>query len=808
MYRISKALLLLSIAVFFALPLSAYSTSGADILKVNGKPAKLAGVNVPYVMFLTNPQIDSAFKSLNDSGINLARIYASFSGNKSYAFQQGLGKYNAKAFEKLDYVVSVAEKNGVNLIITLMDNNSSYGGKEAYKSWTGGANDDVFFKDKISKEFFKQYILQLTDRKNSVTGKLYKSDSTILAWDLCADAQNLNDADGAVMYSWVGEIASFIKTNDSKHLVIIGMKKANLSLDEINDYDIFLNPDIDAVFYNINISQALPVQTAIKYISQYNKIYLENTNKPVIMNISDRTSEATSNIVSLGKAFFSANGSAIIYNYAGFGAYKSYAGSYNFESPDVIKQFKQLSGIAASIEKNVPSIVVSGIKVITSAENATLNITVPENAQVKVIYGNQLPLKTSTGWVQSKDGAVSVAIDGLVPDKTYNYMVMARTSEAAGSSKVSTFTTIKLKRIAAIPFKRSNNFIKAKGISFYDGDKEYRYVGVGNYYMRNSGKTIIDYIFKEAASLGFKVIRVGSNGEAENMKVVDKNDTERFFRIGPDYFNEKAYAQLDYVLDSAAKNGMRVILHFTDNWEYYGGAKMYAKWVGSDNKNIFWTNPKCKIYYKQTIEKIVNRINTVNGKAYKNDPTIFAYDLSNEPRDEEDLTGKVLAAWVAEMSAYIKSLDNNHMVTTGMEGFFLKDDGTHYSGSDFVLNHKPDTIDFCTYHIYPTYAHNSYSLGTTEWMIKNWVKVAHETLKKPVVMEEYGVANNMEAYPKAKWIDAMTKMFFDAGGNGSNYWMLIDPAYSHGDGFEVNPEQPEYMNAFIKYTNEINKNGY
>jgi mannan endo-1,4-beta-mannosidase len=193
---------------------------------------------------------------------------------------------------------------------------------------------------------------------------------------------------------------------------------------------------------------------------------------------------------------------------------------------------------------------------------------------------------------------------------------------------------------------------------------------------------------------------------------------------------------------------------------------------------------------------------------YKDDPTIFAYDLCNEPRNEADLTGKTLTDWVTEMSAYCKSLDPNHMVTTGMEGFFLKDDGTHYSGADFVMCQKPETIDFATYHIYPTYEHNSFSLSTTEWLLKKWVSAAHGELKKPVVMEEYGIASNREAYPKAKWIDAMTKAFFDAGGNGANYWFFIDPSYTYGDGFEVNPTQTEYMNVFIKYANMINKPGY
>jgi mannan endo-1,4-beta-mannosidase len=353
----------------------------------------------------------------------------------------------------------------------------------------------------------------------------------------------------------------------------------------------------------------------------------------------------------------------------------------------------------------------------------------------------------------------------------------------------------------------SANFIRAKGPSFYDGNKVFRYVGTNCYYMRHDdrGKPIVDKIFSEAAKAGFKVIRVGSNGEAVDLQSIDPAGKNRFFRIGPDYFNEDAYKGLDYVLDSAARHGIRVILHFTDNWEYYGGAKVYVKWAGLSNKNLFWVDPKVKGYYKQTIEKMVNRKNTVNGKLYKNDPVIFAYDLLNEPRDEDDNTSKTLASWITEMSEYVKSLDQNHMVTTGMEGFFLNDAGIHYSGADYVLCQKPASIDFAVFHIYPASEYNNYSMSTTKWMIERCIKTGHETLNKPVVMEEYGIPNGMPEFPKAKWIDFMTKTFFDAGGDGCNYWMFSDEGYHYGDVNDVKPGQTEYMNAFIRQANIVNK---
>lgn len=38
------------------------------------------------------------------------------------------------------------------------------------------------------------------------------------------------------------------------------------------------------------------------------------------------------------------------------------------------------------------------------------------------------------------------------------------------------------------------------------------------------------------------------------------------------------------------------------------------------------------IRYKAYVKTVINRVNTINGRTYGNDPTIFAWDLLNEAR--------------------------------------------------------------------------------------------------------------------------------------------------------------------------------
>ncbi len=799
-----------AIMLMAASGISGYAISGLSITDKEGVPVRLTGINAPYLPMLDEPEIKAGLDLIKRSGVKVVRVFASFCGNKSYSIQTGLGKYNDMALETLDFTLAEIGVRGMKAIVVLSDSNKTYGGKEVYAQWVGGSNEDVFFKDKICREYFKQFITMILDRKNTLTGIKYKKDPNIFAWDLCNDAENKSDETGAAIYKWAGEMSGFIKADDKMHPVIMGVKKIVISDDEINAYDLFLVPGLDAAYITLKADAKIPPNTALNYIKRYTAAFYAQVNKPVFLNFSDITGGASATMLSdAARSFFESNGSLIIYNYAGLLAYKKYPGALDLENDAVTGELLKAAEISDEFRKDVPAIAIKSVKVSAEPYSAKITFDLSEKTDAEVLYGESMPLKTRAKKAAAEELSQSVRIDGLKANTKYFYIVKAGSSAKAGVTKVNSFMTSIPERIPAVPFKRSKNFITVKGTQFFDGDKPYKYVGTNCYYLRyTKDKSVVDYVMREASRMGFKVIRVGSNGEAVDEKEASAGDPLRYLRIGPDKFNEKAYKGLDYVIDSARRNNMRVILHFSDNWEYYGGLKVYAKWAGLEDKNAVFTNELCRKYFKQTIDALVKRKNTYSKIDYKDDPTIFAYDLSNEPRDENDPTGKELNGWIAEMSAYVKSLDKKHLVTTGSEGFFLKEDGTHYGGADFITEHQIPTIDFCTYHVYPSYEHNNYSLKTTKWMIDRWVKTAHETIGKPVVMEEYGIPSKNPDFPKATWIREMTNQFFNDGGDGVNYWFLIDPSYSGGDGFEVTPDDTEYVNEFIKVANTINKDGY
>lgn len=67
--------------------------------------------------------------------------------------------------------------------------------------------------------------------------------------------------------------------------------------------------------------------------------------------------------------------------------------------------------------------------------------------------------------------------------------------------------------------------------------------------------------------------------------------------------------------------------------------------------------------------------------------------------------------WLDEMASFVKSIDKNHLLTVGLEGFYAPTypkrltmnpaEWASHLGSDFIRNSKLPTIDFASVHIYP-----------------------------------------------------------------------------------------------------------
>ncbi|MBN8707145.1 MAG: cellulase family glycosylhydrolase [Bacteroidetes bacterium] len=148
--------------------------------------------------------------------------------------------------------------------------------------------------------------------------------------------------------------------------------------------------------------------------------------------------------------------------------------------------------------------------------------------------------------------------------------------------------------------------------------------------------------------------------------------------LAPGRFNEEAFVALDQVFKVANEEGVRVILPLVDNWKWWGGPAEYAAFRGKE-ADAFWTDPELIADFKKTVEFMVNRVNTLTGVPYKEDKALFGWETGNE-------LGAPYS-WAAEIAAYIKSLDQNHLVIEGRRSNKLDSLAVNDPNLDIMTTH-------------------------------------------------------------------------------------------------------------------------
>jgi mannan endo-1,4-beta-mannosidase len=347
--------------------------------------------------------------------------------------------------------------------------------------------------------------------------------------------------------------------------------------------------------------------------------------------------------------------------------------------------------------------------------------------------------------------------------------------------------------------------------------------GSNNYYPIFKPRPVVDDLFEAAVALDMKVMRVwgmmdrGSlDGSVPN---ADPNGGDKqgvYFQYWDPVKKAPAYndganglERLDYVLAKAGELKLKIIVVLINNWRAFGGIDQYLMWYGRDKHHEFFTAPELKQAYKNWVEHVVTRTNSITGVKYKDDPTVFSWELSNEARCKggssfDSGTGwdtSTITDWADEMSTFIKSLDSNHMVSVGDEGF-LNGGGDHwaYKANDGVDNKALTAlpgIDFGTFHLYPEDWGAKVEWGE-QWIIDH-LRVGRE-VGKPMVLEEYGVkvtrANGnlgeiVKGWPERerayrRWNEIMLRR----GGNGFMPWILS--GIDEGPGRPLYPDYDHY----------------
>jgi mannan endo-1,4-beta-mannosidase len=325
--------------------------------------------------------------------------------------------------------------------------------------------------------------------------------------------------------------------------------------------------------------------------------------------------------------------------------------------------------------------------------------------------------------------------------------------------------------------------------TFRLGGAPFCFLGANNYYMTYKSRAMTDEVIQEAQAMGLKVLRVWGfldrgalDGSVANVHEEGAKEGVYFqywdpARRHPAYNDgSSGLEHLDYLLDRAGKAGLKVMLVLTNNWKDFGGMEQYLVWYGLDHHEAFYTDERVTGAFKDWIAHLVQRRNAINGVSYRDDPTVFAWELANEPRAAG--APGAITSWADQMSTFIKSIDPHHMVSVGDEGFLSGGTGFGHDGSEGVdhaallgLAH----VDFGTYHLYPDTWKQADPWGT-RWIDEHLALARAQG--KPTLLEEYGVTLQRDGSSRpdeerrsrayARWYDALDKR----GGSGALLWML------------------------------------
>src|ERR1043166_4926650 len=132
-------------------------------------------------------EITDALTTIKQMGGRVARTYVisickKTGPNPMPCHVKRPGEFNEEAFRALDKVLEVANRAGVRVIIPLVDNWKWWGGAEQYAEFRG-KTAEAFWTDPDIIADFKQTVQYVINRRNTYTGKLYKDDKAVLAWE-------------------------------------------------------------------------------------------------------------------------------------------------------------------------------------------------------------------------------------------------------------------------------------------------------------------------------------------------------------------------------------------------------------------------------------------------------------------------------------------------------------------------------------------------------------------------------------------------------------------------------------------------
>lgn len=342
------------------------------------------------------------------------------------------------------------------------------------------------------------------------------------------------------------------------------------------------------------------------------------------------------------------------------------------------------------------------------------------------------------------------------------------------------------------------------------------------------------------AAQGINNLRVLALSERSNLS----RSLKPALILGPGQMNDSLLQGLDRLLAEMHSRDMKAVLYLTNFWQWSGGMSQYLVWQQNaplddpdlsgnwdgyiENTTDFYRCARCQKQYLDQAAALINRENAVTGSPYREDPTIMAWQLANEPRsggEKFDPTrARDYVRWVHQSAQALDQLAPNQLISTGSEGLA----GTQHQAEVYLDAHATDAIDYLTVHLWiknwgwfdstnPVSTFPAAIERATDYLNQH-IDFAREQ-EKPLVLEEFGVERDGGSFsPESgtEYRDRFLKLMYQkieqsvtTGGPlvGSNFWAFSgygradnsEYLWKPGDDFLGDPPQePQGLNSVFE----------
>ncbi|KAM0792448.1 hypothetical protein ACM66B_005125 [Microbotryomycetes sp. NB124-2] len=344
---------------------------------------------------------------------------------------------------------------------------------------------------------------------------------------------------------------------------------------------------------------------------------------------------------------------------------------------------------------------------------------------------------------------------------------------------------------------RPHGFVTARGSQLYLNNQPLRFVSLNAPELLDgdvNGTFEVDHTFKSLSwPSGFGGVASSAVTRTYTLRIKSRNVSRGHINGWSNEWNdwmwdEDRLKEFDLVLAKANEYGVKLIIPLVNqgsvpetNWvgDFYDltmmrkGLESYA----DAQKVDWWTDNEMIEAFKLIIDFLANRVNTVTGVRYSDDPAILAWETGNEMNHRGMRPAP--ASWTLTMAKHLRSRMPKHLV---MDGSFARTDDIKSCYPKEVLD-SPD-VDIVSYHYYGD--------GDVK-RVKKDVELARKH-NKVFIAGEFGFFSRPEDY--GSFCSALSA----AGGAGALVWSLR-PASDRG-GFKTHGEDGGHWSYHIPGTSQ------